>query len=79
MGKGKLLNKKGIIVSCLIMLLAVLCGVGVYFKYNSKADFETKKEIYNNYDDANYGNSEVEFAFEDESSIKVILVYSFKS
>lgn len=79
MGKSKLLNKKGIIVSCLIMLLAVLCGVGVYFKYNSKADFEAKKEIYNNYDDSNYGNDEAEFAFEDEASIEKAIYEQYAS
>ena len=51
MNKGKVLNKRSVVISCLVVLLMVLGGIGVYLGYDSKADSDDKQEVYCNYED----------------------------
>lgn len=70
MKKGKFLNKRSIIISCFAVLLMILCGIGVYLGYDSKADYEDKQEIFSNYEDLDYANEDEEFAFEEDDSLE---------
>ena len=79
MNKGKVLNKRSVVISCLVVLLMVLGGIGVYLGYDSKADSDDKQEVYCNYEDLDYANEDEDFAFEEDDSIEKSVYEQYSS
>ena len=79
MNKGKVLNKRNVVISCLVVLLMVLGGIGVYLGYDSKADSDDKQEVYCNYEDLDYANEDEDFAFEEDDSIEKSVYEQYSS
>lgn len=79
MNKGKLLNRKNIIISCLVVLLLVLGVIAITLGYKSKADYNNTDEIYSNYEDSEYENEDEDFAFEEDDSLEKSIYEQYSS